>query len=1285
MAGRKLKREDQIGESYGERLDPTQIKNAEQEAGDEYGLSGRQQDALQDKLDRAEKQLPGATLDDNIDDVRQQEAALTSGLYTGSGRSEKKETVSLKTVFKKKGALGALIALGLGLPTLLTIMLSPALLLQQLAETMTGEFNDQLAALDARSTLLLKKKLNSTITKGMCGKKVTIKCKYQSIRENSGMAKRLKKAGIEIKGNKSIIPGRIKPASFVFEGKAIPASELLNEARKNPALRSALRKGYDPVYAAFSDKISTKVRGKLGIKRSSDVKASADREKMNDDLKKVASGELNLPDKKLTGPLTDEDGKEYYTDEDGNKYDKDEGRRINGLMDELADRSKVADSVKKATLKAGIRSALTVTAMGAGVIDTACTVWVTLRIASFAAKVYQQKQLIRYSYEFMKLSHKQKYGDLTAEEMAFFGDKLTSINSEGKGALDSSGFKFAAYGDTFSAGEFNATGVSDENSPDAEKEADRIALQNETSRFVNGQLITDNLMTTFVKLITGGSSNTVEKADSVCKFTKSWKGQALIFGAAILGAVVGFFSGGASIGWGAIASGTAMVAISVAFALIQPKLLDMVKGEVIKGDENGNETGNAIASGMGGYNTHTAPGRGLGVSTQEVHTEYANLTEQVLAKNAEIDRSERSPFDASSKNTFLGSIVSNLIPHTTKMATVGSGALATGSFISSSLASLGTKQVTYAAGEKDKYNKCDDHEYKGLAADPFCNLRYAIPKADLEIDPDDVLDFMLSKYDLVYDSDGNPVIDPDTGEQAKIYHWIESPSDATPKGDYATYVDRCFEREDSIGDPNSDEEDGYECVIGKGGGDEGRNKMFRLFYLDQSVGGDDGGMDNDFEGEDTGEKTGAAGDLNLTLASFNILHIGDDSPEVWKDRLDRSIRVINDNGIGVVGLQEAREGQQKELMKADKLGSTYEIYPKTVIQPGFSPNPIIWDTSKYTLQENGTQKFDIEYDNGGSISHGVQVKLRDNSTGTSFYVLNTHDPANVRPGSEETNAQSRSDNADTYIKRMKELSSEGIPIFLTGDFNSRYNAGPHCKISSSGTVKDSWEIYKNIKGCANTRPLGSQIDRIYMSPQGSVSKMWIAEQGRAKNGADHDTIIATINYTTGGGDSGEVAWPLDKKWWIDKRLDFLNSHGMSSGTFTSPYAKGIATDISSVPDGSPVYSMVAGKVTRSDACAIIVKSSVSGGTLDIAYGHTTDRISSGKEVTSGQQIGKLGNSHDGGCSSTGGHLHVDMSLYPGRETTGRHICPQDVFLALDRGSTVNWSGLTSKAKAPCGR
>jgi len=806
---------------------------------DDHGLSEREQKALDKKLASADKQLGSydAASDDNlknIDDVREREEALTSGLYVGRGGAEKKQTASLKTILKKRGPLAAILALGAGLPTILAIIFSPALLLQQLSETLTGKINDQLSALDARSTLLLKKKYGSKITKGACGT-VTIRCKYQTIREGSGFAKRLKAAGVEIKGDRSIIPGRIKPTHFVFDGDEIAARDLVKKARTNPALRSALRKGYDPLYAAFSDKVSAKVRAKLGLKKSSSVKSSTDRKKMNEDLKKTAAGENdNLPadGKKLT-KHTDDNGNVTYTDSEGNTYTKVEGERLNSLIDESLGRNKLAEKVTKTAVKSTLKGALTSTALGAGAIDTLCTGWVMVRVASFAAKIYQQRQLIRYSYEFMKISHKQKYGDLTQEEMAFFGDLLTKPNSEGKAALDSDGFKFAAYGDVFQPASFESLA----NEKDAEALSEKGLIQNETSRYVNGQLLNDNMMTKLVSALTVGKPNTVQAADSVCKFTKSWKGQALVFGLAAAGAVLAFFSGGTSLGVGAALGATASITISIAFALIQPKLIDMVKGDVIKGDENGNETGNAITSGWGGYNAEASQGRGLRVATQSAYADYNQQTNKLMAEYNAADRASRSPFDPTSRNTFLGSIVSAILPYSTKMQAVGSSGLAAASLVTTTLSSLTRPPTSSADSDLPQFSQCDDNEYKDYAADPFCNLRYMLP--DKEVDPDEVLDYMIK---------GNYITE----------------TDATPQGEYASYVERCIDRKTSIGDAYTEDggagDAGTDCVVGQGGANEKRNTMFALFYVDQSA---DEGLDNDFDSELTTAATTGGSELKV--------------------------------------------------------------------------------------------------------------------------------------------------------------------------------------------------------------------------------------------------------------------------------------------------------------------------------------------------------------------------------------------------------------------------------------
>lgn len=815
------------------------------------------------------KDLHSNTIQGNQESIKNAESSR-QGYWTGnssSNTSTKNKLSSISNIAKKKGPLAALITIGLGLPSIIAILLSPALVIQQFAESLTSEFNDQLAAMDLRSAYLLKKKYSTTFTKGGCGT-VTIRCKYQSIREGSGLAKRLNNAGVTIEGNRSIVPGRIKPTHFVFEGKEIKPENLFKEAKNNPSLRKALQKGYDPMYAAFSDRKSSSLRARLGIVRTSNVTSSTDKKKMNDDLKKTASGQNTIPENatKLTpvdseGNPIDEQAQRPagYVDENGTKYSVEQGRATNSLIDESIGRGNLADKVGKSATKASLKGALTATAFGAGAVDTACTAWVLIRVAGFAAKQYQQLQLMRYGYEFVKFSHKQKYGDATAEEMEFFADILTKTNSTGKAALDSDGYKFAAYGDVFKPGDFTAEtkDLKKDNVSDADIE--KILVKNETSRYVNGQLISTSLMSKIAGFVSASNTASVKSTDDACGFVKSWKGQALVFGLAAAGAITAFFSAGATVGPGAIAQGAVSIAISVTFALLQPKLIEMAKGEVISGDENGNEAGNAVASGMGGYNAQSSQARGLGVATQNTYSAYKKLSNEVAANYAKNDREERSPFDPTSKNTFIGSIVSSIIPYVTKTQTVGSATMSTLSFISSSFSSIGFTQKTSA--NSSKYRQCDDPEYKdrNLAADPFCNLRYAIPVADLNIDPDEVLDYMLE------------------GGQNGAY--IKD-DDATPLGDYADYVAKCFDRRTSIGDgvtnytdpdKESGGDPGDECIIGNGGEFEKRNSMFRLFYIDSSV---QEGMEDDFSAEEatsSEDNTGSSDNLdsNYSTPSFD--------------------------------------------------------------------------------------------------------------------------------------------------------------------------------------------------------------------------------------------------------------------------------------------------------------------------------------------------------------------------------------------------------------------------------
>lgn len=185
---------------------------------------------------------------------------------------------------------------------------------------------------------------------------------------------------------------------------------------------------------------------------------------------------------------------------------------------------------------------------------------------------------------------------------------------------------------------------------------------------------------------------------------------------------------------------------------------------------------------------------------------------------------------------------------------------------------------------------------------------------------------------------------------------------------------------------------------------------------------------------------------------------------------------------------------------------------------------------------------------------------------------------------------------------------------------------------------------------------------------------------RTLNDSENDMPVTTSSaVTTPVTGSTDLGWPLDKSYYDQNTADWLGPHTLRSGTFTSPYAQGVAADISTTPQGTPIYSMYTGVVDRVNFCGegdgMMIKSNVAGGTVEVAYGHGTSPLFTvGQTVNAGQQILSL---NGVGCKTTGPHLHIDMTY------NGLHVCPQDIFLALSAGQTPDYNALTAKANPGC--
>lgn len=152
------------------------------------------------------------------------------------------------------------------------------------------------------------------------------------------------------------------------------------------------------------------------------------------------------------------------------------------------------------------------------------------------------------------------------------------------------------------------------------------------------------------------------------------------------------------------------------------------------------------------------------------------------------------------------------------------------------------------------------------------------------------------------------------------------------------------------------------------------------------------------------------------------------------DRMKASVQIIRDQKMDVVGLQEFQESQRKDFLEmTDK---EYGIFPTGADygKNNSSVNSIIWLDSRFELLEGGTRQF--EYFQG--IDQIPWVKLKDKATLTEFIVTNTHDPADTTNNT-GVRGEMRLRNAQRHVDFAKTWADKGLPVFITGDFNSKYS------------------------------------------------------------------------------------------------------------------------------------------------------------------------------------------------------------------------------------------------------
>lgn len=703
--------------------------------------------------------------------------------HASQGSEDKKGKFNIKNLMNRKSATGAIISVLLGGGLLGGGLLSPGLLIVHLKEEFVNKFDTRASYMERRQSKILNKKFSQYANKATCAATANVLCKMEN--PSSKMLKDMEKQGAEITDShgKKIDLGNEGDFKNIGNAKIkmpngagiVDAPNLASAVDKEPVKAGFIRKVFNPRYAGYGDSSFRRVMGYFNISKANSLGDDSDskkmKEKITDDVKNGTKPDpTNLESEHSE---KDKDGKDHTV-----KENTDLTSESSSYTKGSAEDSKqiVKDVIEKESKK------------GAGpgmVVGIFCGAQEFSRTISAATRAKQIIQLVRFGMVFFTVADMIKAGTAKPEQVSMLGTMLTTVLKDNKGAIT----KKAAtdgYGTKYALGQ----GLPPGKKP--------VKSTSNFMSFVPGGGVAGTIADAL------NNSAIVSQTRPLCKVINSTAGQlamSIAGGPASLVAVIS----------------VTLLSDQIA-SLLAPlfeSLVTKLAGNLVTGDIVGEDAGDAFAGGAAQMMSQTgASGGGNALSVSQAVAYTNNVVKPYQIAQANIDRATLSPFDASNKNTFTGSMYHNLLPTYSNLSSLQG-------IVSAPLRIIGTSvgiinQPAFAAddgyGTNQEFdaskNSCGDPNIidSGSAAGPYCNTINAVPAGALDRDPVEVLNALKGQYD---ETSGDP-----TG------------------GDLQKYKNDCMDKQQEI-------ESAKECREL----DAKNNNNLSLYLIDQTV-------QKDMDGED---------------------------------------------------------------------------------------------------------------------------------------------------------------------------------------------------------------------------------------------------------------------------------------------------------------------------------------------------------------------------------------------------------------------------------------------------
>jgi endonuclease/exonuclease/phosphatase family metal-dependent hydrolase len=175
---------------------------------------------------------------------------------------------------------------------------------------------------------------------------------------------------------------------------------------------------------------------------------------------------------------------------------------------------------------------------------------------------------------------------------------------------------------------------------------------------------------------------------------------------------------------------------------------------------------------------------------------------------------------------------------------------------------------------------------------------------------------------------------------------------------------------------------------------------------------------------------------HLKLATYNIrMETPDDANDLWKNRKENIINIIQSYDFDIIGFQEVKESQLSDLTSL----SHYAYFGRGRSNDESNEyNPIFYKKEKFDVVKSDsfwlseTLKFGEKDKRWNADCPRICTwgQFRIKASGKEFYVFNTH--------FDHISEEARYHSALLLSHEISSIDSE-TPIFLTGDFNGDMN------------------------------------------------------------------------------------------------------------------------------------------------------------------------------------------------------------------------------------------------------